>query len=278
MKRSKGIAALLLICALGSLLLGAVGAAHAQASSPDEGRWPTCAYTPAAEEHHSGPNFTVRVSFREQPIVGQRVMLTMASAEFGQTIGDIIASAHTDSDGIAHFFAIPPGVYRAHVEKALLAESKEIQVNADNTSDNAMDIEWPRSPIVTGNVRGWIVSWQKSSPQNRAELLPHKNVFVQLLDLRSGKPLASVHTDSEGFYEFPVHPDGLYVMRVGEHPDPSIDSYDRAIEIVAVAERDHMPDLMVDQICGHGLLAVADEADREKEADAQIASSTAATN
>ena len=271
MKRSKKIAALLLICALGSVVFSGVCAANAQTSSPDEGRWPTCAYTPLTQEHHNGPNFTVTVSFREQPIVGLKVILSVVRAEFGQDVGEIIATAHTDSAGVAHFFAIPPGIYRAHVEKALLAESKEIQVQADNASEDRVNIEWPDAPIATRNVRGWVTSWQKASPQNRSELLPHREVLVQLLDLRSGKPLASVRTDSEGYYEFPSRPEGLYVMRVGEHKDPSINSYDKAVEIAAESQLDHMPDLMIDTVCDRGLLAVADERDRQQEAAAVVA-------
>ncbi len=261
MRHFKRIAATRLICALASLIFGGVCAAHGQISSPDEGRWPTCAYTPPAEEHLSGPNFTVRISFREQPIAGLKVILSVTGAKFEQNIGDIIASASTDSDGVAHFFAIPPGIYRAHVEKALLAESKEIQVQADNTSENRLEMEWPDSPILTGNLRGRIFSWQKSSPQNRADLLPHKNVFVQLLDLRSGKPLATVHTDSEGYYEFPPHPDGPYVIRVGEHQDPSINSYDTAVEVATDVAHGDMPDLIVDEVCGNGMVAMMDQAD-----------------
>jgi|SRR5215831_4110090 len=263
MKRAKRIAAPLLIYALGSLVLSGVFVANAQISSPDQGRWPTCANTPPAEEHHSGPNFTVRISFREQPIVGLKVILGVVTTEFGQNAGEIIATARTDSDGIAHFFAIPAGVYRAHVEKALLAQSREIQVEADDASENRVDIEWPDSPTMTGNLRGRIFSWQKSSPQNRAEILPHKNVFVQLLDLRSGKPLGSVHTDSAGYYEFPPHPDGFYVLRVGEHTDPSINNYDSAIEVAQDGTHGDMPNLIVDEVCGNGMVDTMDQADTQ---------------
>lgn len=205
----------------------------------------------------------MRVSYREQPITGLKIILSVVSGEAGQNVGEVIATASTDTNGTAHFFAVPSGVYRAHVEKALLAESREIHVQADDPSEDKIYLEWPNSPIVTGNLRGRIFSWQKSTPQNRAELLPHKSVFVQLLDLRSGKPLASVHTDSEGYYEFPSYPDGSYVMRVGEHSDPSINSYDNAVEVARDVTQGDMPDLVVDEVCGNGLVEMMDQADAQ---------------
>lgn len=253
-----------------ALLLGMIAVSPGMAqTSPDAGHWPNCDVVALVEDHQSGPDFTVRVSFREQPIVGVRVVLTGGSVDQEHVTGSVIETADADSNRTAHFFAVPPGTYSAHVEKALLAESKQIQVQADSTSEDTVDIEWPTSPISTRSVRGRIFSWQKSAPQNRADLRPHSNVFVQLLDLRSGRSLMSVHTDSEGYYEFPEHPDGLYVIRVGEHSDPSINSYDKAIEVSVNAVQEHMPDLEIDTVCGKGLLEMADYADRERNSDNQ---------
>ena len=255
---------------------GGSAGANAQTNSADIGHWLTCNVDWIFTDYRSGPNFTVRVSFREQPISDVKVVLTGEAAGPNQVTGRIVATGDTDSDGVAHFFAIPAGTYHARVDQALEAPSQQVQAEASDMTAQ-VSIEWPNTPIVTRNVRGWITSWQKSSPQNRAELLPHQNVLVQLLDLRSGKPLASIHTDSQGFYEFPGHRDGLYVIRVGEHEDPSINSYDRAIEVAMDAGREHMPDLEVDKVCGSGLVEVQDETDQEKAADADIAAQTART-
>lgn len=272
MDSSNRIATLWILSVSLSLLTG-VPAANAQADSPDQGHWSTCIVIRENPVNRSGPNFTVRVSFREQPIFGVKVVLTGLVADLNQVTGRVVATGDTDSNGTAHFFAIPPGTYHAHVDQALEAPSRQIRVEADNTTSDEVWIEWPSAPLVTRNIRGWITSWQKSSPQNHAELLPHKNVLVQLLDLRSGKPLANIRTDPQGFYEFPAYRDGLYVMRVGEHEDPSINSYDKAIEVSMDAGREHMPDMEVDRVCGNGLVEVQDETDQEKAAAAQIAAS-----
>jgi hypothetical protein len=247
---------------------------RAQTLSADSGHWLNCDVVQLVDDHQSGPNFTVHVSFRGQPIVGVKVVLTGGSVDREHVTGSLIGTAETDSTGTAHFFAIPPGTYWAHVDKALLAESKRIQVQPDNPSEENVDIEWPASPMLTRNLQGRIFSWQKSTPQNRADLLPHRSVFVQLLDLRSGKPLMSVLTDSRGHYEFPEYPDGLYVMRVGEHEDPSINSYDKAIAVSTDSVQEHMPDLEIDQVCGKGLLEMADQPGRENKPSTQIAVSS----
>ena len=241
-----------------------VPVAKAQMGSPDSGHWVTCNSSWTAEDHTTGPNFNVKVWFRGQPIAGARVVLTSERADAPQGGSEVIASHHTDSDGVAHFSGIPLGTYKAHLDQALLAPGDEIDVEPSYPAANQFQIEWPEQPIVTRSVRGWIRSWQKSSPQNRSELRPHGNVLVQLLGLRSGQPLASMHTNSDGYYEFYVPNDGLYVLRIGEHPDPSINSFDQAVEVVGDATLEHVPDLEVDRVCGRGLVRPEDESDREK--------------
>jgi len=246
------------------LVAAGVSAGNAQTESAYEGHWLNCAGSWLIGDHGSGPNFTVKVTFRGQPISGVKVVLTGESADPTQNPGGLIATDHTDSNGVAHFFAIPPGTYQPHVDQALLASSKQIEVKADSSSSEEVQIEWPSAPITTRSARGWIRSGQKSSPQNRSEMLPHKNVLIQLLDLRAGKMLASQYTNAEGYYEFSVARDGLYALRVNEHPDPSINSYDQAVEVAGDALLEHIPDLEVSRICGQGLVQLQDEADREK--------------
>ena len=236
---------------------------QAQTGSPDSGHWPTCNGDWIDHDRTTGPNFTVRVSFRGAPIVGTRVVLTDA-VESVQNNSAVIASHKTDSDGIAHFTGIPRGTYMAHLDQALLAPGEDVYVEANDNSSSEFQIEWPEAPIVARSVQGWIRSWQKSSPQNRSELRPHANVLIQLLDLRSGKRLASMHTNADGYYEFFTAKDGLYILRIGEHSDPSIDSYDQAVDVASDATLEHVPDLEVDEVCGRGLVRLEDPSDREK--------------
>jgi hypothetical protein len=244
---------------------------HAQSASVDRDRWMSCTVTGLIGYHYpQGPNFSIRVSFREQPVAGVKVVLTDETA---QPNPGVAAIAHTDPDGVARFFAIPPGLYQAHINQGLLSPSQEIEVHANQVQANEVPanhssakevpIEWPWSPAVTRSVRGWITSWQKDSPQNRSERRPFARALVQLLDLRSGKLLASTHTNADGYYEFAVSSDGLYVLRVSEAQDPSRTAYDRAVEVAWQASRDSMSRLEVDHACGGGLVELPDTIDRQ---------------
>ena len=248
---------------------GLVPKADAQTSSADtqpSKRWLDCDVVWAVQDRdHRSSNFTVRVSFRETPISGVRVSLASENTQVWGG-GRIVATGETDSIGDAHFFAIPPGLYRAHVNEGLLASSAEIEVEAANTGADEVGIEWPAAPIVTRSLRGLLTSWQKSSPQNRSERLPLQNVLVQLLDLRTAKLVATTHTSPDGYYEFPVR-DGLYVVRVSRGEDPSSYAYDEAVQVASNASREQMPGLEVEDGCGSGLLLLADETKESLPAD-----------
>lgn len=248
---------------------GLVPNAGAQANSADSQqweRWLDCDVNRISGDHdHRSSNFAVRVSFHDTPISGVKVSLASENTE-AWSAGPIVATGETDSGGDAHFFAIPPGLYRAHVDEGLLASTAEIEVEATNSSNDEIGIEWPSAPIVTRSLRGLLTSWQKSSPQNRSERLPLQNVLVQLLDLRTAHLRATTHTGPDGYYEFPVR-DGLYAVRVSRGEDPSSYAYDVAIEVASSAGREHMPALEVDSGCGSGVLLLADETQDSLPAD-----------
>lgn len=233
---------------------------HAQTASVDRDRMSCTVTGLIGDPYRQGPNFSIRVSFRDQPVSGVKVVLTDEAA---QPSPGVAAIAHTDRDGVARFFAIPSGMYQAHIDQGLLSPSQEIEVHANEVQANTssaeeIPIEWPWSPAVTRSVRGWLTSWQKDSPQNRSERRPFVRALVQLLDLRSGKLLASTHTNADGYYEFAVSSDGLYVLRVSEAQDPSRTAYDRAVEVAWQTSRDSMPRLEVDHACGGGLVELPD--------------------
>ena len=246
-----------------SMLLFAVTIreANAQTVSVDRDPWVSCTATGLIGNHyHQGPNFKVKVSFRDRPVSGVKVVLTDESP---QPSPGVVATADADLDGVAHFFAIRPGLYLAHIDQGLLSPSQEIEVQRNNGSTEEVPIEWPWSPAVTRSVRGWLTSWQKDSPQNRLERRPFAHALVQLLDLRSGKFLASTHTASDGYYEFAVFSDGFYVVRVSEAQDPSGTAYDNAVEVAWQASRDFMPRLEIDHGCGGGLVELPDTIDQQ---------------
>jgi hypothetical protein len=266
---ARWLSMLLFAVTICEVMIGSV-TVNAQSASADRDRT-SCAITGLiGDRYHQGPNFNIRVSFRDQPVSGVKVVLTDETA---QPSPGVAAIARTDRGGVARFFAIPPGMYQAHIDQALLSPSQEIdvqanqvqadQVPANRGSAQEVPIEWPWSPAVTRSVRGWLTSWQKDSPQNRSERRPFARAQVQVLDLRSGKLLASTHTNTDGYYEFAVSRDGLYVVRVSEAQDPSGTAYDRAVEVAWQASRDSMPRLEVDHACGGGLVELPDTIDRQ---------------
>ncbi len=267
------VAVTLAAMTLAAMTMGGV-TADAQTAAVDWDRWSSCTATGLiGDRHHEGPDFTVRVSFRERPVSGVKVVL---ADETAQPSPGVEATADTDPDGVARFFRIPPATYQAHIDQGLLAPSPEIEVEANNSSAEEIPIEWPWSPAVTRSVRGWITSWQKDSPQNRSARRPFARAGVQLLDLRSGKLLASTHTDTDGYYEFAVSSDGLYVVRVSKAQDPSETAYDKAVEVAWQASRDAMPRLEVVHACGGGLVELPDTIDQQ-DAAVTIASGSVST-
>lgn len=249
-----------------SILLSVSGIGGCQASAQiadvDHGPGPCTVTGLIGDRYPAGSNFTVRVFFRDQPISGVKVVLNGETVLPNRIEAGVVATADTDSEGVAHFSAIRPGIYQAHIDQGLLAPSQEIEVEANGSSvgePREVPIEWPWAPSVTRGVRGWITSWQKDSPQNRSERRPFANALVQLLDLRSGKLLAGTHTDAAGYYEFDISRHGLYVVRVSEAQDPSGTAYDKAVEVALWAIRDSMPRLEVDHVCGGGLVELPDE-------------------
>jgi len=233
--------------------------ASAQTAAVDRDPQMSCtASWTIGDPYHQGPNFKIIVSFRDQPVFGAKVVLTDETAH---PSSGVVATAETDPDGVAHFFAILPGIYQAHIDQALLSPSPEIEVQPNNSSAEEVHIEWPWSPAVTRSVRGRINSWQKDSPQNRLDLRPFAHATVQLLGLRSGKLLASTHTGTDGYYEFAVSSDGLYVLRVSASQDLSGTAYDKAVQVDRQASRDFLPPLEVDHVCGGGLVELPDAVD-----------------
>jgi hypothetical protein len=202
---------------------------------------------------HRSSHFTVRVSFRQQPLAGVRVSLTSEDALPDGSGRHVMAARNTDEDGAATFSDIPPGRYIAHVNQGLLAQSQDVDVEAENSSTGEMRLEWPVAPIATRSVRGWISAWERVTPQNRSQRVALSNAQVQLFDLRSGQQVGSVRTDADGYYEFPDFADGLYVVRVSEGQYPSMKGYDEAVEVASRAGQQQLPGFVVDHVCDGGL-------------------------
>ena len=98
--------------------------------------------------------------------------------------GRIVATAETDFDGIARFFAIPPGLYEVRPDAALLIPHEEVEVEANrvqNENEN-VDLEWPLWSTVTRNLQGTITVWDHSETDGDAVRNPLQNVQLDLFE------------------------------------------------------------------------------------------------
>jgi hypothetical protein len=202
---------------------------------------------------HRSPDFTVKVSFRGQPISGVEVTLTSVDPLPDGSGKHATSSGTTEFDGVAQFYAVPPGRYIAHVNQGLLAQSQDVGVEAANSSTGELRLEWPVAPIATRSVRGWVSAWERTTPQNHSQRVALSDAQVQLFDLRSGELVDSTRTNEDGYYEFPGSGNGLYVVRVSEGLYPDMKGYDQAVEVASNSARELMPGLVVDHVCDLGL-------------------------
>ena len=236
------------------LVLGCSLQVGAQDHGEAHRRWLPCDVSWAVGDHdHTSPDFTVRVHYRQQPVASVKVRLTSEEAEGQAADGRVVATADTDSDGNAHFFAIPPGLYEARVDAGLQAPRRDVEVEARLRRPAAVDLEWPSWPIVAQTAQGKISVWAQPLPEQDAVRRPFPFVDVELLDLRTARLLAVSRTDEGGNYVFPGVGDGLYVLRVDAGSNADMHEFERAIEIRLHAKRLRMPELQADKVCGGGL-------------------------
>ena len=104
----------------------------------------------------AGPEFSIRLSFRRNPITTARLLLGRGwTSSAGFSDMGVVATAETDSEGIARFFAIPPGTYTAIAENGLLFPSSvDIHVRSDVDPGKQETVEWPERTIPARALRG----------------------------------------------------------------------------------------------------------------------------
>ncbi|HKV80520.1 MAG TPA: hypothetical protein VJP02_20385 [Candidatus Sulfotelmatobacter sp.] len=223
-------------------------------------RWLLCDIGWLIGEHYrTASDFAVRLAYRSQVVPSTKIVLMIKRDKSNRSAGRVVATAETDADGVAHFFAIPPGRYEAHPDGELLVSYEEVEVEANRTAKEgeSLQIEWPVWSTVIQSVQGTMTVWDYSEANGEAGRSPLRNVQLELLDLRSAKLLGLTFTDELGRYAFPSIPDGLYVLRVDANP-ANVHEYERAVEVSAMAKRQNMPGLQVDKVCGNGLEEVVE--------------------
>lgn len=192
-----------------------------------------------------GPDFSLSVSFKDAPIVGVRVSLVRGGVEWKPGDGEVVATAETDSSGIAQFYAIAPGSYTPKAEDGLFFPNNEfIDVRARHRAGEQVKVHWPVWPMAVRALRGRLTTSKEVSDDG----MPWRDGDVEILDLRTGRLIESTHTDGDGGYEFAVAEPGLYVFRAmmaakkkGNEPE----SHDLALELDPSAKEGTIPEMKV---------------------------------
>jgi hypothetical protein len=182
------------------------GLVHAQEQDQPEPhyKWLNCDVDWIFSEETVGPDFSFQLSFHDSPIAGVRVFLSKS--------GSVVSTATTNSHGVAHFSAIPPGKYDPSSPAGLLFPSGSlvIEVDAHHASGEKVKLDWPGYSIATRNLRGkFTVSEQLNDPD-----IPLRNAPVELLDPYTSKLIESGRTDVNGDYEFATRIPGVYALRL----------------------------------------------------------------
>jgi hypothetical protein len=224
--------------------------AHAQTNATDKHRWlEDCPADRIYSTHNTGSNFSVKVSFHKDPISSVRVLLAREGNQPDERDWPVVATSETDSRGTARFFAIPAGKYKARIDGELLTPaSEEIEVDENDATATEINFQWPEKTQATRTLRGGVTVVHNPTK----EAIPLQYVLIQLLDLRTARPLARTHSNGEGYFAFPPVGDGLYVVRFSEdQDDASSQTDDIAVEVRPNALEEDMPSVKLEETdCG----------------------------
>jgi len=210
-------------------------------------KWLVCDVDWIFTPYDVGTDFSVKLSYHQQPLPGIRVVIT-PSGELRDTAGRlrVPVTAMTDSSGTAHFLAVTPGKYNAEAKNGLDFPSNEVTVHSagDGDFDAEIEIEWPLEPLPVRTLRGRLLAPGEGDKPDR----PFRSATVNLVDLRSSRVVETQRTLEDGSYEFSTVEPGLFVVRV---IPPTKDkqtkelSGDLAVELDPVAEEPTIPELKV---------------------------------
>ena len=198
-----------------------------------------------------GPDFSLKVSFHNAPVIGAEMALVHGGvwpdvngndAERGR----VEATAQTDSLGVAHFFATPPGRYRVDSREGLLFPVSDMEINVDVTRGpgEEVTVRWAAHSIAVRALRGKL----SISTRPEASDSPLRSTEVALFDLRTSRLIESGETGEDGLYEFATVDSGLYALRVALRSkirENESESHYLAIELDPAADEATIPELKV---------------------------------
>jgi hypothetical protein len=207
-------------------------------------RWLVCDFDLIFTPYDVGSDFSVKLSFRQAPLSEIPVVLTPSGELLDATEHRRVkVTAVTDSNGTAHFFAVPSGKYIARAKHGLLFPSNEVTVHTDGDFDNEIEIEWPLAPLPVRALRGKLMVPGEGAEADH----PLQSAMVQLVDLRSSRIMETGHAIADGSYEFSTIKSDLYVVRVIPPNDKKTEpaSGDLAVELDPAAQKSTIPELKV---------------------------------
>jgi len=182
-----------------------------------------------------GPDFSLKISFHHAPVEGARIEL-----EHG---GKAVATARTNSRGVAIFSAIPPGEYSPRAVDGLVfpVGSLVLEVRPGHAVSEKVKLDWPGYSVATQNLRGkFTVSEQLDDPD-----MPLRNTSVELLDPYTSKLIESGHTDVNGDYEFATIIPGVYALRLtlAKKDESGSETRDLPVELDQAAKEYSIPEM-----------------------------------
>jgi hypothetical protein len=215
------------------------GCAFAQAKDSDDTnpkrKWLECDLDWIFSEETVGPGFSLQLSFHGSPIAGVPISLSKS--------GSVVSTVTTNSHGVAHFSAIPPGKYDPSSPGGLLFPSGSLvlEVKADHAPGEKVKLDWPGHSLTTQNLRGkFTVSEQLNDPD-----IPLRNAPVELLAPYTSKLIESVHTDVNGDYEFATRIPGVYALRLrlAKKGESGSETRELPVELAPGAEEYSIPEM-----------------------------------
>ncbi|MFZ0806730.1 MAG: carboxypeptidase-like regulatory domain-containing protein [Candidatus Sulfotelmatobacter sp.] len=182
-----------------------------------------------------GSDFSLKVSFRGAPILGNKIELRNSG-------GDVVATSKTDSRGVVHFHAVPAGSYVADSTDGLLFPSTNLEVKAKYPSIEEEAVEWPEHAIVVRSPRG---RFSVSEEGGGSPAVPLRGSTVELRDLYSGRVLESKSTDVNGDFEFAANGQGVYAVRLAlpKKGEAGFDNRSLALVLDPAASEESIPEI-----------------------------------
>jgi hypothetical protein len=202
-------------------------------------KWLDCDIDWIFSEETVGPRFSLQMSFKGSAIPGVQIFLSQG--------GNAVATARTNSCGVAHFDTIPPGKYDSGSSNGLLYPSRSllIEVKADHKLGEKLKLDWPGYSYAYRFLRGRFTTSDLLSDPD----IPLQNAVVELRDVYTAKLIESGSTDANGDYEFATTDPGLYALRLvlPKKGEAGFENRDLPIVLDPAAKKISIPQLRVVQ-------------------------------